>query len=202
LLVAIAAWWIALELPVFVNLMGSEPGELAVQIKSSASGLAFLLALALVCLAVLDYLFQRWKFEQELKMTKQEIREEMKQMEGDPHIRQRRREAHRKLAEARELHRVPDADVVITNPTEIAVALKYDPETMSAPAVLAKGMGPIAARIRQIAAQHGIPIIERKPLARALYRDVKVGHPIPVEMYEVFVEIMAYVYRITGRTLK
>jgi flagellar biosynthetic protein FlhB len=199
-LVAIAGWWIAMQLPEFLNSMGGQPGELLLQIKSSASGLAFSLAIALILLALLDFAFQKWKHEQDLMMTKQEVREEMKQMDGDPHIRQRRREAHRKLAQARELQSVADSDVVITNPTEIAVALKYDPEKTPAPVIVAKGVGPIAARIRQIAAENSVPIIERKPLARALYRDVKVGHMIPVEMYEVFVEIMAYVYRLTGRT--
>ena len=133
-------------------------------------------------------------------MSKQEVREEMKNMEGDPLIRQRRREAHRKFTQAGELEQVKHADVVITNPTEIAVALKYDPQRMAAPTVVAKGMHEIAARIRQIAAEHGVPIIERKPLARALYRDVKGGQQIPGEMYEVFVEIMAYVYHLSGRT--
>ena len=123
----------------------------------------------------------------------------MKEMEGNPHVRSRRRELHRKLAEARQIGEVKHADVVITNPTQIAVAIKYDPATMPAPTVVAKGMGEIAAQIRRVAAEHGVPIIERKPLARALYRDVKVGRPIPVELYEVFVEILAYVYRITGR---
>ncbi len=132
-------------------------------------------------------------------MTKQEIRDEMKNMDGDPLTRQRRRDAHRKVAQARELMQVRDADVVITNPTQIAVALKYDPETMPAPVVIAKGMEEIAARIRAIAAEHGVTIIERKPLARALFHNVKVGQVIPVDMYEVFVEIMAYVYRISGR---
>ena len=133
-------------------------------------------------------------------MTKQEIRDEMKNMEGDPLIRQRRRDAHRKLAQARELNQVRDADVVITNPTHIAVALKYDPDKTPAPKVVAKGKGEIAMRIREIAAKHGVPIIERRPLAQALYSNVKVGQIIPVEMYEVFVEIMAYVYRLSGRT--
>src|SRR5581483_10132180 len=107
---------------------------------------------------------------------------------------------HRKVAQARELQQVKHADVVITNPTEIAVALRYDPETMPAPIVVAKGMGVIAGRIRRIATENRIPIIERKELARALYRTIKVGQPIPFEMYQVFVEIMAYVYRLTGRT--
>ena len=109
-------------------------------------------------------------------MSKQELRDEMKEMEGDPVMRQRRREAHRKVAQARELRQVKTADVIITNPTEIAVALKYDPEKMPAPIVVAKGMGEIAASIRRIAAENRIPIIERKEVARSLYRTVKVGH--------------------------
>jgi flagellar biosynthetic protein FlhB len=161
--------------------------------------LSFWLALTLVGLAVLDYGYQWWRHERELMMTRQELREELKEMEGNPHVRQRRREAHRKLAEGRQLGEVPTADVVITNPTEIAVAVRYDPAEMPAPLVVAKGMGEIAAQIRRIAAEHGIPIIERKPLARALYRQVKVGQPIPVDMYEVFVEILAYVYKVTGK---
>jgi len=197
---AIAALSISSFLPEFLALLHAPAASMLERITGSVVVLAFQLAGALVALALLDLLFQRWKHEQDLKMTKHELREELKQMEGDPLIRQRRREAHRKLATARELQRVPQADVVITNPTEIAVALRYDPESMPAPIVIAKGMGEIAARIRRIAAEHKIPIIERKPLARALYRDVRVGHAIPVEMYEVFVEIMAYVYRLTGRT--
>lgn len=161
--------------------------------------LSFYLALTLVALAILDYGYQYWHHEQELKMTRHELREELKEMEGNPQVRQRRREAHRKLAEGRQLGEVPKADVVITNPTLIAVAIQYDPAEMAAPIVVAKGMGEIAAQIRRIAAQHGIPIIERKPLAQALYRQVKLGHPIPVEMYDVFVEILAYVYRLSGK---
>jgi flagellar biosynthetic protein FlhB len=134
-----------------------------------------------------------------MMMTKQELREEMKDMDGDPHTRMRRREAHRKLTEGRNLQAVKTADVVITNPTELAIAIKYDPATMPAPTIVAKGADEIAAQIRKIAAEHGIPIIERKPLARALYKSVKVGQQIPAEMYDVFIEILAYVYRITGR---
>jgi flagellar biosynthetic protein FlhB len=200
LLTSIATWSVATFIPQFMSLMELEPPIILMAIQQSGATLAFQLAGALLILAVLDYGYQRYRFEQDLKMTKQEVREEMKNMEGDPQIRQRRRDAHRKLASARELGRVRDADVIITNPTHIAVAIKYDAEKMAAPIVVAKGMGEVAERIRRIATENSIPIIERKPLARELYRRVKVGHPIPVEMYEVFVEIMAYVYRLTGRT--
>ena len=199
LLTAIAAAFVAAHLPEYLPLTIAEPAQILLAIDDAVVDLAYQLAMALFVLAVLDFGFQKWKHEQELKMNKQVVRDEMKQMEGDPHIRHRRREAHRKLAQARELGAVKEADVVITNPTHIAVAIKYDPRKMAAPTVVAKGMGEIAAKIREIAEQHGIPIIERKPLARALYRDVKVGRPVPVEMYEVFVEVMAYVYRVSGR---
>src|SRR5690606_10803519 len=108
--------------------------------------LGFYLALTLICLAILDYGYQYWQHERDLRMTKQEIRDEMKEMDGNPHVRARRREVHRKLVEARELGQVKTADVVITNPTHIAVAVKYDPLTMPAPVVVAKGMGDIAAQ--------------------------------------------------------
>lgn len=199
ILVAIASLFIHWRLPAFLLLSDSEPATISQKIGSSMAALALVLALALIALALLDFGFQRWKHEQDLRMSKQEVREEMKNMDGDPLIRQRRREAHRKLAEARQIDQVREADVVITNPTHIAVALKYDPMAMDAPVVVAKGKGEIAERIRRIAAEHRIPIIERKELARALYRDVKVGQPIPLEMYDVFVEIMAYVYRLSGK---
>jgi flagellar biosynthetic protein FlhB len=212
LLVAIGAWVLVDQLPYSLDWADGVVGPptpggvpvdslmIATDIGENLVMLAFLLALALVLLGLMDFAFQKWKHEQDLKMTKQEVRDEFKQMEGDPTLRQRRRDAHRKVAQARELNQVQDADVVITNPTHIAVALQYDPETMPAPIVVAKGMGLIAERIRKIAASHGVPIIERKPLARSLYHDVKVGQAIPVEMYEAFVEIMAFVYELAGET--
>jgi len=200
IVVGIAVWSISAMFPSFAQLTALEPRSTLFYVERSMVKLAFQLSSALVFLALLDFLYQRWRHEQDLRMSKQEVREEMKEMEGDPVMRQRRREAHRKVAQARELQQVKTADVVITNPTEIAVALKYDPERMPAPVVVAKGMGVIAGSIRRVAAEHRIPIIERKELARSLYRTIKVGHPIPVELYQVFVEIMAYVYHITGRT--
>jgi flagellar biosynthetic protein FlhB len=163
---------------------------------TAAIRLAFFMAGALIVLGVADFFFQRWKHTRDLRMTRQEVRDELKSFEGDPHTRMR---IHRRLAQARELGQVPQADVVITNPTHIAVAIKFDPKTMNAPTVVAKGQGEIARKIREIAASHRIPIIERKPLARALYQQVKVGQEIPLEMYEVFVEIMAYVYQVSGK---
>ncbi|HCO25505.1 Flagellar biosynthetic protein FlhB [Gimesia maris] len=201
LLVLIAVWFSYLVFPSFLGLMGAPPETILRDIFNSTIELGLLLALALIILGGLDYAFQKWKHEKDLMMSKQEIREEMKSMDGDPLIRQRRREAHRKLAMSQELSKVESADVVITNPTHISIAIKYDPESMPAPVVVAKGAGEIAFQIRKIANEHGIPIIERKALARQMYRDVKTGQEIPFELYEVFVEIMAYVYSLTGKTM-
>jgi flagellar biosynthetic protein FlhB len=155
--------------------------------------------IALLVLALLDYAFQRWKHEQDLRMTPQEVREEMKNLEGNPQIVARRRQVQRQLALTRLSQAVPQADVVITNPTELAVAIQYEPETMAAPIVVAKGAGVLAQRIRQLALQHGIPIVEKKPLAQALYRDVDVNRPIPQDKYAAVAEVLAYVYQLQGK---
>lgn len=156
------------------------------------------LAALLIVLALLDYAFQRWKHERDLKMSKQDVKEEMKRMEGDPQIKQRRARVARQLALQRIASAVPNADVIVTNPTHFAVALKYEPG-MRAPKVVAKGADYLAARIRQLAALHGVPIVERKPLARALYFGVDVGREIPPEHYAATAEILAYVYRLGER---
>jgi flagellar biosynthetic protein FlhB len=156
-------------------------------------------AILLLVLAILDYGYQRYRQEQQLKMTKEEIKEEMRRMEGDPKIKQRRRQIAHQLAQQRLKKDVPTADVIVTNPTEIAIALKYDSKTMTAPRVLAKGQGYMAQRIREIAIAHGIPIVERKPLARALYRLVYVGQEIPEQFYSTVAEILAYVYELSGK---
>lgn len=201
-LTAVVAGFISAQLPLFLRSADLETVQICRQTGESLISLSFQLALALGGLALLDYGFQWWKFEQDLKMTKEEVREEMRHMEGDPHIRQRRKEAHRKLTDARQLQQVKTADVVVTNPTEFAVALKYDAKKMAAPIVVAKGADAQAQRIRRVAAENGVPIVEKKPLARALYRDVKVGQPVPVELYEAVAEILAYVYRLNAKQRK
>lgn len=198
-LTSIAAGFISSQLPMLLHGMDLESASFCRQLGQSLVSLAFQLAIGLAVLALLDYGFQLWKFEQDLKMTKQEVRDEMRHMEGDPQIRQRRKEAHRKLVAARQIQQVKEADVIITNPTEIAVAIKYDAQKMAAPIVLAKGMGVLAERIRRMAIENGVPIIEKKPLARALYRDVKVGQAVPVEFYGAVAEILAYVFRLSGK---
>jgi flagellar biosynthesis protein FlhB len=158
-------------------------------------------AIALLMLSLVDYGFQRWKYEQDLRMTDEELREEFKMTQGDPHTKARRRRVQRELAHQRLHADVPKADVIITNPTELAVALQYDPLTMKAPIVLAKGADLVAARIRKIALEHGIPIVERKPLAQALFHQVDIGKPIPVNEYSAVAEVLKYVYQVQGRKL-
>jgi flagellar biosynthetic protein FlhB len=157
--------------------------------------------LALVLLALFDYALQRWKHEQDLRMTHQEIREEMRNLQGDPQIIARRRGIQRQMVLNRIASAVPKADVVVTNPTELAVAIQYDPLEMAAPIVVAKGAGVIAQRIRKLALEHHIPIVERKPLAQLLYREVHVGRAIPSESYAAVAEVLAYVYQLTGKKL-
>lgn len=161
--------------------------------------IALRVGIAMLVLAVGDYLFQRWKHEQDLKMSKQEIKEEMRSMEGDPKMKQRRRQVAIQQFKKRLAKTVPTADVVVTNPTEFAVALKYDAKSSGAPRVIAKGQGLIAAHIRQLAIAAGVPILERKPLARALYKMVEVGEEIPEQFYSAVAEILAYVYELTGK---
>jgi flagellar biosynthetic protein FlhB len=163
-----------------------------------------LFKLALQILAVLlfvgfvDYLFQRWRHQRDLRMTKQQIKDEMKQTEGDPDVKRRRHRIQQQIAAQRVSTAVPKADVIVTNPEHIAIAIQYDQSTMHAPKVIAKGADYLALRIRQIALQHGIPIIERKPLARALYKDVAVNQEIPPTFYKAVAEILAYVFRLNG----
>jgi flagellar biosynthetic protein FlhB len=155
--------------------------------------------LLLFVLALIDYLWQRRQIEQSLRMTKQEVKDEMRNMDGDPKLKQRRRQIAQQIAQKKLQKDVPTADVVITNPTEFAIALKYDSSTMHAPRVVAKGQGLIAKRIRELAIAAGVPILERKPLARALYKLVEAGHEIPEEFYSTVAEILAYVYELTGK---
>ncbi|MCA9199305.1 MAG: flagellar biosynthesis protein FlhB [Planctomycetales bacterium] len=152
--------------------------------------------LALTTLGIGDYLFQRWQHEVDLRMTLEEVKREHKETEGDPHLKARLKKIQRETANRRMMKNVPGADAVVRNPTHFAVALKYDQEAGGAPKVVAKGADFLALRIIEIAEQHDVPVLERKPLARALYRMVEVGDEIPVEMYQAIAELLAYVYRL------
>ncbi len=154
---------------------------------------------ALALLALFDFAFQKWKHEQDLKMTHQELKEEMKNMQGDPQVAARRRQVHRQMVLSRIGTAVPKADVVVTNPTELAIAIQYDPETMAAPVVVAKGAGELAKRIRRLALENNVPVVERKPLARLLYKEVDINHPVPDGSYAAVAEVLAYVYQLKGK---
>jgi len=153
----------------------------------------------LLILALLDYMYQRFRVEKELKMTKQEVKDEMKRMDGDPLMKQRRRQLALQMLQKRIAKDVPTADVIVTNPTHYSVALKYDSANMTAPRVVAKGQDFIALRIREIAVANGIPIVERPPLARSLYANVEVGQEIPENLYAAVAEILAYVYELSKK---
>ncbi|MGA2583236.1 MAG: flagellar biosynthesis protein FlhB [Tepidisphaeraceae bacterium] len=155
----------------------------------------------LLLLAIFDYVNQRQRVEQSLRMTKQEVKDEMRRMDGDPMIKQRRRQIAIARAKERLKKEVPTADVVVTNPTHFAVALKYDP-SMHAPKLVAKGADFLAQRIRELAIEAGVPIVERAPLARAIYRMVDVGDEIPEQFYSAVAEILAYVYELNRKAKK
>ncbi|MCG8406207.1 MAG: flagellar biosynthesis protein FlhB [Phycisphaerales bacterium] len=158
------------------------------------------LAAALLVLALLDFAWQRYKHERDLRMSKQEVKEEMRRMEGDPIVKQRRRKMQFAAAMQQIQTAVPTADVVVTNPTELAVAIKYDAGAMQAPKVVAKGADYLAKKIREVAMLHGVPIVERKPLAQALYKAVEVGQEVPEQFYKAIAEILAYVYQLSGKS--
>jgi flagellar biosynthetic protein FlhB len=149
----------------------------------------------LLVMAAIDFGFQRFEHEKKLRMTREEVKREFKETEGDPMVRARIRSIQREMAKKRMMADVPGADVVVTNPTHLAVALKYEAGGMAAPKVVAKGAGHVAARIREIARQAGVPVMEDKPLARALYKAVEVGREIPFELYQAVAEVLAFVYR-------
>ncbi len=156
----------------------------------------FRCGLALLVLAFLDYMYQRWEFEKSLRMTKQELKEEYREVEGSPEVKRRQREIMARLARGRMLQQIPQADVVVTNPTHIAVALKYDSEEMEAPVVLAKGADEVAKRIVEIANQNKIPVVRNPQVAREIYYSVEVGDEIPPTLYRAVAEILAYVYSV------
>jgi flagellar biosynthetic protein FlhB len=155
--------------------------------------------LAMFILAVLDWSYQKYEHEKELKMSKQEVKDEYKQTEGDPQVKSRIRSLQREQARNRMMAEVPQADVVVTNPTHLAVALAYRSHEMDAPEVVAKGANKIALKIKEVARENGVPVIEDKPLAQALFKAVEVGQSIPGELYEAVATILAHVYRMKNR---
>ncbi len=154
---------------------------------------------AMAMIAIIDYGYQKWSFEQSIKMTKQEVRDEYKMQEGDPQLKGQIRQRQRDMVKQRMMQNVPKADVIITNPTHYAVAIQYDQEKMGAPTVVAKGQRLLAQKIKDVAIANGVPIVENKPVARALYAAVEVGDQIPENLYQAVAEILAYVFRISNK---
>ncbi|MFE5319586.1 flagellar biosynthesis protein FlhB [Paenibacillus sp. NPDC056579] len=157
------------------------------------------IGLVLIVLALLDFLYQKYEFEKSIRMSKQDIKDEYKKTEGDPQIKGKIREKQRRMALQRMMQDVPKADVIITNPTHFAVALRYDAKKMQAPTVIAKGTDYIALKIKQVAKEHRIITMENKPLARALYAQVEIGEAIPADMFQAVAEVLAYVYKVKGK---
>lgn len=157
---------------------------------------ALLIVLGLAIIAMIDVPFQLWQYQRRLRMTRDEVKREHKEQEGDPHLKGRIRRVQMEMARRRMMSEVPQADVVVTNPTHFSVALKYDAARMGAPVVLAKGTGEIALRIREVAAEHKVPLLEAPPLARALHRHCELGDAIPARLYTAVAEVMAYVHQL------
>lgn len=187
------------ELSNVLLLIDQYPEQIFHYIRSVSWNLLLKISSMMVGLVLLDYIFQRWSYEKQLRMTRQELKEEMKLTEGDPLVKSRIRSIQRHLARRRMMAEVPKADVVITNPTHLAVALYYRSKEMKAPKVIAKGAGWIAEKIIEIARAHQIIVVENKPLAQTLYRSVDIGQPIPSDLYQAVADILAYVYRVKNK---
>lgn len=183
-----------LQDPIFYT--GVDSARISTFLAEAAFGICWRVVFGLVGLAALDYGYQFWKTTRDLMMTKEEVKEELKSSEGNPHVKARLRRRRFTKTKRQMLAEVPDADVVVTNPTHIAVALKYDRKTMKAPRIVAKGTRLNALQIREIAARHQVPIVENKPLARMMFKYGRVGGEIPAQLYAAVAEVLAYVYRV------
>ena len=196
IVVAFAMWFALSSAWSDILVVGQQhPAALAVALVRYTVKLMLTAGLAFIAIAGADYAFQLWQHERKLKMTKEEVKQEHKESEGDPMVRSRRRSLARSMIRRQMFADVATADVVVTNPTHIAVALKYDVAVSGAPIVLAMGQRKIAARIRRLAHDAGVPVIENKPLARALFATAKIGVPIPPELYVAVAEVLAFVIR-------
>lgn len=197
-IVVIAVAYLLIRAEVFQspNHLEAEAGGMLFQFGRVAKSLFLALFLVLSVFGVGDFLLQRWDFSKNTRMTKQEAKQEHREREGDPQIKARIRAVQREMARKRMMAAVKKADVIVTNPTHIAIALVYDKSSMAAPKVVAKGADFVAQKIKQIARDAGIPMVENVPLARTLYKTVKLGHPVPRALYQAVAEVLAYVYRL------
>ena len=192
----LGARYLYADIPALISLMNMTVDHMVAYASRDGAVFSAWIVAAMGALAALDYLFQRWRVDKRLRMSRQEIKQEMREQEGDPLLKAQLKIVRQRLARRRMMTDVAKADVVITNPTELAMALRYRAEEMSAPRVLGKGAGYIAQKIREVAREKGIPIVENKPLAQLLYRQVEVGQEIPGLLYRAVAEVLAYVYRL------
>lgn len=183
-----------------ISLMDTEISSIGVYICQSVLNLAIKICVVLLIIGVFDYMYQWWDYEKSMRMTKQEVKEEYKQTEGNPEIKQKIKQKQRQISMRRMMQEVPMADVIITNPTHLACALKYDSKVSPAPVLVAKGQDYIAMRIKEIAKENDVEIVENKPLARTIYDTVEIGNAIPPELYQAVAEVLAFVYNLKGKS--
>ncbi|SMC35421.1 flagellar biosynthesis protein FlhB [Papillibacter cinnamivorans] len=186
-------------MPEFPSLMSMEVSQSFPKLMQTALTLALKMGAVLAVVAAADYLYQWWRNEKDLMMTKQEVKEEFKQLEGDPKIKGQIRARQRQISRRRMMQRMKEADVVITNPTHFAVAVRYKEKEDKAPLVLAKGQDLVALRIREKAAEYGIEVVENRPVAQALYKNCEIGEEIPKDLYRAVAEILVYVYQMKNK---
>ncbi len=198
---AVAVWCLWGKHLELMSLMALDVPQIARYVAETTLWIGMKIGVAILLIAVVDYGYQKLKYEKDLMMTTEEIKEEMKNTQGDPHIIARRRSIQRQMALNRMKNSVPKADVIVTNPTEYAIAIQYDYDTMPAPIVVAKGAGVLAQRIRRLGLENNIPVVERKELAQALYKHVEVGQQIPTENYDAVAEVLKYVYQLKGKAI-
>jgi flagellar biosynthetic protein FlhB len=203
IVICVIAWMcysiINSHMETFTVMIDMQPAEMALFTLKVVAEMYFKVVLLLIVIAFIDYSYQKWQFMRDMRMSKQEIKDEYKNMEGDPKVKARIRQIQAEGAKKRMLADVPKADVVVTNPTHFAIALVYDSNLAQAPLVLAKGQDLLAQRIKDIAKEAKVPIVENKPLAQALYKVAEVGQIIPFEFYKAVAEVLSYVYKIKGR---
>lgn len=184
------------EMEKLPSLIQMSVGQILVFIGTASLKILLYSALGMLGMAVLDFIYQKWQFTKDMMMTKQEVKDEWKQSEGDPQVKSKIKKAQREMAMRRMMQAVPDADVIITNPTTLAVAIKYDSQEMIAPKVVAKGAAFLADRIKEIARKNDVPVVENKPLAQVLYKTCDIDATIPDSLYRAVAEVLAYVYRL------
>ncbi|HTN76487.1 MAG TPA: EscU/YscU/HrcU family type III secretion system export apparatus switch protein, partial [Pirellulaceae bacterium] len=200
-IISVAVWCLWGRHNEILALIGLEVGQIGGYVPHTLLWIGMKIGFAMLLIAMLDYGYQKWKFEKDLMMTTEEVKEEMKNTQGDPHVIARRKTVQRQMVMNRMKSTVPKADVIVTNPTELAIAIHYDYDTMPAPVVVAKGAGVLAQRIRRLGLENNIPIVERKELAQLLYKHVEVNQQVPSEQYAAVAEVLRYVYQLQGKKI-